>query len=77
MVQAVMRALQFDVKKSINTARNILFQANFLQEVVKKLDEDPTPVLNDLNAFRAAREYESNAQRLRLLNSISYSLPSW
>ncbi|KAI8097852.1 Metalloenzyme, LuxS/M16 peptidase-like protein [Gilbertella persicaria] len=52
MGNATMRALQVDPKKSVNSARNILFQNNFLQDVVKRLEENPSSVLEELNEFR-------------------------
>ncbi|RCI02438.1 hypothetical protein CU098_009467, partial [Rhizopus stolonifer] len=52
MGNATMRALQVDPKKSVNSARNILFQNNFLQDVVKRLEENPNSVLEELNEFR-------------------------
>ncbi|KAI9323607.1 Metalloenzyme, LuxS/M16 peptidase-like protein [Dichotomocladium elegans] len=54
MTNAVMRALQYDSKKSANAARNVLYQASFLQEVVQRLDDDPASVIADLDAYREA-----------------------
>jgi hypothetical protein len=54
MGNATMRALQYDPKKSVNAARNILFQNNFLSDVVKRLEEDPASVLAELNEYRSA-----------------------
>jgi hypothetical protein len=54
MGNATMRALQFDPKKSVNAARNILFQSSFLQDVIKKLEQNPSSVIAELNEFRAA-----------------------
>jgi hypothetical protein len=53
MGNATMRALQLDPKKSVSAARNILFQSTFLQEVVKRLEENPTSVLDELNEYRS------------------------
>ncbi|CDS09692.1 hypothetical protein LRAMOSA02369 [Lichtheimia ramosa] len=54
MTNAVLRALQMDANKSVNAARNVLYQANFLQGIVQKLDTDPESVIKDLNTFREA-----------------------
>ncbi|KAI8369556.1 Metalloenzyme, LuxS/M16 peptidase-like protein [Radiomyces spectabilis] len=54
MATASMRAFQFDASKSVSAARNILFQTDFLQEVLRQLENDPSSVLADLNAFRDA-----------------------
>ena len=56
MANAAMRALQYDASKSANAARNVLFQTNFLQDVVQKLDSDPDAVIKDLETYRAARK---------------------
>ncbi|KAI8644434.1 Metalloenzyme, LuxS/M16 peptidase-like protein [Parasitella parasitica] len=53
MGSATMRALQMDPKKSVNAARNILFQNTFLQDMVKRLDNDPSSVIDELNEFRS------------------------
>ncbi|KAK4519276.1 uncharacterized protein ATC70_009508 [Mucor velutinosus] len=53
MGNATMRALQVDPKKSVDAARNILFQNSFLQEIVKRLEDDPTSVIEELNEFRS------------------------
>ncbi|KAI7904653.1 Metalloenzyme, LuxS/M16 peptidase-like protein [Cokeromyces recurvatus] len=53
MVNATLRALQVDPKKSMYGARNILFQNAFLQDVVKRLECEPSSVLDDLNEFRS------------------------
>ncbi|KAI9473757.1 MAG: Metalloenzyme, LuxS/M16 peptidase-like protein [Benjaminiella poitrasii] len=53
MANAALRALQIDPKKSVFGAHNILFQDAFLQDVVKRLEEDPTSVLKDLNEYRS------------------------
>lgn len=57
MGTATMRALQLDPKKSVNAARNILFQNTFLQGVVKRLEENPESILNELNEYRANCKY--------------------
>ncbi|KAI9272698.1 Metalloenzyme, LuxS/M16 peptidase-like protein [Phascolomyces articulosus] len=54
MANAAMRALQYDPTKSANAARNVLFQANFLQDVVQKLEDNPDSVINDLTTYREA-----------------------
>ncbi|CEP07102.1 hypothetical protein [Parasitella parasitica] len=53
MGNATMRALQVDPKQSVNAARNILFQSTFLQDTVKRLDDDPSSVIDELNEFRS------------------------
>lgn len=60
MTNAVLRALQMDANKSVNAARNVLYQANFLQGIVQKLDTDPESVIKDLNTFREACMLSSN-----------------
>lgn len=57
MTYAVMRALQYDIEKSVNATRNVLFQSEFLQDVVQRLDNDPLSVIADLNAYREACKY--------------------
>lgn len=57
MGNATMRALQYDPKKSINAARNILFQNTFLTDVVKRLEENPASVLAELDQFRSACKF--------------------
>ncbi|ORZ20228.1 Metalloenzyme, LuxS/M16 peptidase-like protein [Absidia repens] len=52
MANASLRALQYDATKSASAARNVLFQSTFLQDIVQKLETDPTTVLADLNEFR-------------------------
>ena len=54
MTNAAMRALQYDATKSANAARNVLFQTNFLQDVIQKLDNDPDSVIRDLTVYREA-----------------------
>ncbi|KAI8341775.1 Metalloenzyme, LuxS/M16 peptidase-like protein [Chlamydoabsidia padenii] len=54
MVNASLRALQFDAKKSASAARNVLFQTTFLQDVIQKLENDPSSILADLNEYREA-----------------------
>ena len=54
MGNSTLRALQYDPKKSLQAARNILYQNTFLTEVVKRLEEDPKSVLDELNEFRSA-----------------------
>ncbi|KAG0191477.1 hypothetical protein DFQ28_011725 [Apophysomyces sp. BC1034] len=54
MAIACMSAYQYDASKSVNAARNVLFQAKFLQDLIQKLDDDPSAVLADLNAYRDA-----------------------
>ena len=54
MTNAAMRALQYDSTKSANAARNVLFQTNFLQDVLQKLDNDPDSVIRDLTIYREA-----------------------
>lgn len=53
MGTATMRALQYDPKKSIDAARNVLFQNNFLTDVVKRLEEDPASVIAELEEYRS------------------------
>ncbi|KAI8137402.1 Metalloenzyme, LuxS/M16 peptidase-like protein [Fennellomyces sp. T-0311] len=60
MANAAMRALQYDASKSANAARNVLFQTNFLQEVVQKLDSDPDSVISDLETYRTALCHPDN-----------------
>lgn len=59
MTNAVLRALQVDARKSVNAARNVLYQANFLQGIVQKLDTDPESVIKDLNTFREACKWRT------------------
>jgi hypothetical protein len=54
MVNASLRALQYDAQKSASAARNVLFQSTFLQDVVQKLEDDPSSILTDLNEYRQA-----------------------
>ncbi|KAG2229893.1 Metalloenzyme, LuxS/M16 peptidase-like protein [Thamnidium elegans] len=54
MGNATMRALQYDPKKSVHAARNLLFQNAFLTDVVKRLEENPESVLAELNQYRSA-----------------------
>ncbi|GAA5796832.1 hypothetical protein HPULCUR_002210 [Helicostylum pulchrum] len=54
MGNATMRALQYDPKKSVHAARNLLFQNVFLTDVVKRLEESPESVLAELNQYRSA-----------------------
>ncbi|KAF7726657.1 hypothetical protein EC973_008530 [Apophysomyces ossiformis] len=64
MLNACMRAFQYDTSKSVTAARNVLFQASFLQTVLQKLDDEPSAVLADLNAFRNACKLEDDWQVL-------------
>jgi hypothetical protein len=57
MGNATMRALQLDPQRSVCAAHNVLFQNTFLQEVVKRLEENPTSVLDELNEYRSICEY--------------------
>lgn len=57
MVNATMRALQYDPKKSVHAARNILFQNAFLTDVVKRLEENPESVLAELDEYRSACKF--------------------
>ncbi|GAA5806689.1 hypothetical protein MFLAVUS_000037 [Mucor flavus] len=54
MGSATMRALQYDPKKSVHAARNLLFQNAFLTDVIKRLEENPESVLAELNQYRSA-----------------------
>ncbi|CAO3618389.1 unnamed protein product [Cunninghamella blakesleeana] len=54
MANASLRAFQYDAKKSACAARNILFQSSFLQDVVQKLENDPSSVIADINDYRQA-----------------------
>lgn len=62
MTNAVLRALQMDAQKSVNAARNVLYQTNFLQGIVQKLDTEPESVIKDLNTFRAACMLQAKAR---------------
>lgn len=53
MGNAILAALQMDPKKSVYAARNILFQAPFLHDVMKRLEENPFSVIEDLNEYRS------------------------
>lgn len=57
MANATMRALQYKASRSVNAARSVLLQANFLQDMLQKLETDPDSVLSDLKAYRDARTY--------------------
>ncbi|KAG2209536.1 hypothetical protein INT47_008380 [Mucor saturninus] len=54
MGSATMRALQYDPKKSVNAARNVLFQNTFLTDVVKRLEDDPASVIAELEEYRSS-----------------------
>lgn len=54
MGSSTLRALQLDPKKSIQAARSILYQNDFLNEVIKRLEEDPSSVLAELDEFRSS-----------------------
>lgn len=56
MGMATLPALQMDPKKSVSAARNILFQSTFLQDVIKRLEESPSSVIDDLNEYRSKRK---------------------
>ncbi|KAI7848898.1 Metalloenzyme, LuxS/M16 peptidase-like protein [Circinella umbellata] len=69
MTNAAMRALQYDSTKSANAARNVLFQANFLQDVLQKLDTDPDSVIRDLTIYREALCHPDN-MRIHVTGNI-------
>ncbi|KAG1416659.1 hypothetical protein G6F58_005871 [Rhizopus delemar] len=53
MAADTIQTLEFDPKKSLFAANNILYQNEFLQKVIDRLEEDPSSVLADLNEYRA------------------------
>lgn len=71
MGSATMRALQYDPKKSVNAARNVLFQNTFLTEVVKRLEEDPTSVIAELEEYRSSCKLFVDGFKNRILKKNS------
>lgn len=57
MGSSIQREIQFDPKKSILAARNILHQTEFLTEVIERLEKDPASVLAELNEFRSSCKF--------------------
>lgn len=57
MADDTIQTLEFDPKKSLFAANNILYQNEFLQKVIDRLEEDPSSVLADLNEYRATCKY--------------------
>ncbi|KAI9276163.1 Metalloenzyme, LuxS/M16 peptidase-like protein [Sporodiniella umbellata] len=54
MAANTMQALELDPSQSLFAASNILYQQEFLQKVLQRLEEEPEKVMDDLNAYRAA-----------------------
>lgn len=51
--QAMSRALVFDESKSTAVANGLLRQIDFLPELARRIKDEPTSVVRDLEAFRA------------------------
>lgn len=52
MAKACMDVLTYDYDKSNIASLNVLKQAKFLPEIIKKLEQDPKSVIDDLNELR-------------------------
>ncbi|KAF9967531.1 hypothetical protein BGZ70_009211 [Mortierella alpina] len=52
MAKACMDVLTYDYEKSNIASLNVLKQAKFLPEIIKKLEQDPKSVIDDLNELR-------------------------
>ena len=52
MAKACMDVLTYDYEKSNIASLNVLKQAKFLPEIIKKLEQDPKSVIGDLNELR-------------------------